>query len=286
VWEVFSLKKIMITGATDGIGRETAKKLADKGHNLIIHGRSRSKVDRTIRELKNINPDPDYFAARADLSSQKEVIELSDKLNQEHQKLNVLINNAGTYQKYLQLTEDGIEKTLAVNYHSHFILTLLLIDLIKKAEDARIINVSSMVHAPHIDIEDIWEPEYFDGSSAYSDSKLCNILFTFKLADIMGDEAAVNCLHPGVINTKLLKRGWGGGGRSTAKGAETSVYLAAADEASEYSGSYFVNKKKKEPSRAAHDKELQDELWQKSIEKISYDIEVEKYILENKKPSA
>ena len=272
------MKKILITGSTDGIGKETAKKLAQKGHSIIVHGRSSSKIDRTKRELNNINSNPEYYSAEADLSSQKEVIDLAKDLNERHKKIDVLVNNAGTYQNKLQLTEDGIEKTLAVNYHSHFILTLLLLKLLENSQDPRIINVSSMVHAPTIDVEDIWKPRHYDASSAYSDSKLCNILFTFKLDELLDEKFSVNCLHPGVINTKLLKRGWGGGGSSVNKGAETSVYLAVTDEAADESGNYYVNKKKKRPSKSAFDKELQNELWKKSIDMIKYDIDVEKYV--------
>jgi len=272
------MKKILITGSTDGIGKESAKKLAQKGHSIILHGRSLSKIDKTRKELKNINSEPDYYSAVADLSSQKDVIELAKELKEKHEKIDILINNAGTYQNKLQLTEDGIEKTLAVNYHSHFILTLLILNLLKNSQDPRIINVSSMVHAPSIDVDDIWKPEYYDASSAYSDSKLCNILFTFKLDNILDDKFSVNCLHPGVINTKLLKRGWGGGGSSVNKGAETPVYLADSDEVADESGNYYVNKKKKQPSKSAFDGELQNKLWQKSIEMIKYDIDIEKYI--------
>ena len=126
-----------------------------------------------------------------------------------------------------------------------------------------------MVHAHNLDPEKIWDPINFNGSQAYSDSKLAVILFTFKLDKIL-DEITVNCLHPGVINTKLLRKGWGAGGSSVEKGAETPVYLALADEVKAESGSYFVNKGKKKAAAAAYKEQLQDQLWNKSIEMIRY----------------
>jgi NAD(P)-dependent dehydrogenase (short-subunit alcohol dehydrogenase family) len=126
-----------------------------------------------------------------------------------------------------------------------------------------------MVHSKNLEPEMIWDPLNFNGSQAYSDSKLALILFTFKL-DRLTDQITVNSLHPGVINTKLLRKGWGAGGSSVKKGAETPVYLALSDEVKEISGSYFVNKKKGRTAAAASDKKLQDQLWNKSIEMIKY----------------
>lgn len=264
------MKTILITGSTDGIGRETAKELAEKGQRIIIHGRSQSKAQKVKEELNSINPEVDHKIAVADLESQQQVLDLSNRLREEENKIDVLINNAGIYQNSLEFSQDQIEKTTAVNYHSHFILTLLLMPLLENSAEPRIINLSSMVHSKDLDPEKIWDPTNFSGSQAYSDSKLAMILFTFKLDKIL-DDISVNCLHPGVINTKLLRQGWGGGGSSVEKGAETPVYLALADEVKGESGSYFVNKKKARVTAAASKEELQDRLWQKSIEMIKYE---------------
>jgi NAD(P)-dependent dehydrogenase (short-subunit alcohol dehydrogenase family) len=264
------MKTILITGSTDGIGRETAKELAEKGQRIIIHGRSQSKAQKVKEELNSINPEVDHKIAVADLESQQQVLDLSNRLREEENKIDVLINNAGIYQNSLEFSQDQLEKTIAVNYHSQFILTLLLMQLLENSADPRIINLSSMVHSKDLDPEKIWDPTNFSGSQAYSDSKLAMILFTFKLDKIL-DDISVNCLHPGVINTKLLRQGWGGGGSSVAKGAETPVYLALADEVKGESGSYFVNKKKVRATAAASKEELQDRLWQKSIEMIKYE---------------
>lgn len=263
------MKTILITGSTDGIGRETAKALAKRGNRIIIHGHNRNKAQRVKKELSKINSKLEHKIALADLKSQAEILDLALKLQQEEEKIDILMNNAGIYQNKLELTEEKIETTTAVNYHSHFILTLLLIPCLENSEDPRIINLSSMVHAHNIDPAEIWNPNNFNGSQAYSDSKLAIILFTFKLNKIL-DKIKVNCLHPGVINTKLLHKGWGGGGLSVEKGAETPVYLATSDQIKAESGSYFINKKKKKPAAAAFNQEIQDELWNKSIEMINH----------------
>ncbi|CCU78748.1 hypothetical protein HSACCH_00887 [Halanaerobium saccharolyticum subsp. saccharolyticum DSM 6643] len=263
------MKNILITGSTDGIGRETAKQLAEKNNRIIIHGQNINKAQRVKKELNKINPKVEPKITIADLESQTEVLDLAVKLQQEEEKIDVLINNAGIYKNKLEFTEEKIEKTIAVNYHSHFILTLLLIPLIEKSEDPRIINLSSMVHAHNLDPEKIWDPVDFNGSQAYSDSKLAIILFTFKLNRVL-DEVSVNCLHPGVINTKLLQKGWGGGGLSVEQGAKTSVYLAESEQVKDESGNYYINKKRKKPAAAAYNKELQNEFWNKSFEMIKY----------------
>lgn len=263
------MKTILITGSTDGIGKETAKELAEKGNRIIVHGRSQEKALEVKEKLNSINSKPNHKIAIADLGSQQQVLDLTNYLKEEEDKIDVLINNAGIYQNSLEFSEDQLEKTIAVNYHSHFILTLVFIPLLEEANDPRVINLSSMVHSRNLDPAKIWNPITFNGSQAYSDSKLAMILFTFKLAKII-DKITVNCLHPGVINTKLLRQGWGGGGSTVKKGAETPVYLALSDEVKGESGSYFVNKKKKRAAAAASEQELQDQLWNKSIEKIKY----------------
>lgn len=263
------MKTILITGSTDGIGKAAAKKLAEKNNRIIVHGRNRNKAQRVKKELEQINSKAEHKITAADLESQQQLLDLSNKLIMEEDKIDVLINNAGIYKNQLEFTEDQIEKTIAVNYHSHFILTLLLLPLLEKSADPRVINLSSMVHSQNLDPEMIWDPINFNGSQAYSDSKLAVILFTLKL-DSLTDQIAVYSLHPGVINTKLLQKGWGAGGASVEKGAETPVYLALSDEVEAESGGYFVNKKKKRPAAAALKQELQDQLWNKSIEKIRY----------------
>ncbi|ADQ13735.1 SDR family NAD(P)-dependent oxidoreductase [Halanaerobium hydrogeniformans] len=263
------MKNILITGATDGIGKETARQLAEKGYRIIIHGRSANRTQKVLEELNMINSQANHKIALADLESQKQVLELSINLKEAEDKIDVLINNAALHKQELELNEAGIEKTIAVNYHSHFILTLLLIPLLEKSEDKRIINLASMAHSDNIDLDRVWNPDNYEGSQAYYDSKLAMLLFTFKLAKIL-DDYDVNTLHPGAISTKLLHQVWGAGGDSVKKGAETPVFLATSDRVKGESGHFFVDKKKKEATAAAYDQDLQEELWDQSIRKIKY----------------
>ncbi|MCC3145133.1 SDR family NAD(P)-dependent oxidoreductase [Halanaerobium sp. Z-7514] len=261
------MKNILITGATDGIGKATAKELAKKGKRIIIHGRSAAKAQKTLKELENLNSEAEHKIALADLESQKEILDLSNNLKAEENKIDVLINNAALHKESFELNEAGIEKSFAVNYHSHFILTLLLFPLLEQSDYRRIINLASMAHSDNINLDKVWNPDNYEGSQAYYDSKLAMLLFTFKLAKIL-DNYYVNTLHPGVISTKLLHQVWGPGGESVKSGAETPVYLASSAELKGESGHFFVNKKKQKATAAAYDNNLQNELWEKSIKMI------------------
>ena len=185
-------------------------------------------------------------------------------------ELDVLINNAGVYSSEKKFTKDGIELTFGVNHLAHFLLINLILELMLKSKEGRIINVSSMIHANSIDFDNLQGEKYYDGSYAYSLSKLCNVLFTYKLADeLKGSNITVNCLHPGVINTKLLRAGWGGGGASVEQGAKTSVYLAVSDEVSGKTGNYYMNMKAVRSHDITYNKEIQDKCWNVSMKLVS-----------------
>jgi len=265
-----NMKKALITGATDGIGRETAKELAKRDYNLIIHGRDRKKAEEVLAELNKINNNRNYDIEIADLESQLKTYQMAERVNSSHKKVDILINNAGTYQQNFKYSQDQIEKTLAVNYHSHFILTLLLLKNIQNSNDPRIINVSSISHSSKIDPDNIWNPNNYDAMKAYKDSKTAMNLFTFKLARLFQNQIAVNCLDPGVIDTKVLRRGWSLNGSSVEKGAITPVYLADSEKVKGETGNYYINKRKSKPASITYDKDLQDQLWNKSIEMIKH----------------
>ncbi len=168
------------------------------------------------------------------------------------------------------LNPDGYELTLTVNHLAHFLLTNLIISLLEKSKDGRIINVSSMIHADSIDFDNLNGDKYYSGSYAYSLSKLCNVLFTYKLTRLLSNtNITVNCLHPGVINTKLLRAGWGGGEASVVEGARTSVFLATSDEVKGISGKYFVNMKEAKSKPVSYNHDIQDRCWEKSMEMVS-----------------
>jgi retinol dehydrogenase 14 len=258
-------KIILITGSTDGIGKQTAFDLADMGAKVIIHGRDETKAKFVAYEIKEStgNPSVDYFIA--DFSSLQEVKNLAVQLHSKYDKLDVLINNAGVYMNKREFSKDGFEMTFAVNHLAHFLLTHLLMDMIEKSENGRILNVASMAHAHEIDFDNLQGEKFFDGYTAYSYSKLCNILFTYQLARQLENKGlTVTCLHPGVIRTKLLRTGWGMGGGSLASGSKTSVFLASSPEMEKATGKYFANKQEVASARISYDQVMQDKLWQLS----------------------
>ena len=256
-------KTILITGTTDGIGKQTALDLAKTGATILLHGRNPARGERVLREIRNATGNGRIEIFIADLASLKQVRNLAEQVHQKHDSLDVLINNAGVYETTRKITQDGFEMTFAVNHLAPFLLTLLLLDLLIKSAPSRIINVSSIAHASSIDFENLQGEKHYGGYEAYSLSKLCNILFTYELAQrLKGGGVTVNCLHPGVINTKLLKTGWGMGGSPVTEGCKTSVYLATAPELAKVTGKYFMNKRQKKSSRISYDTETQTKLWQ------------------------
>ena len=265
-------KIVLITGSTDGIGKQTALELAQKGATLLIHCRDSKKgkvvVDEIIQHTTNSNID--LFIS--DFSSLKQVKKLAEDIKAKHTHLDVLINNAGVYMKKRILTEDGYEMTFQVNHLAHFLLTNLLLDLINQGAPARIINVSSMAHSSSIDFNDLQSEKSYSAYGAYALSKLANILFTFKLADdLQNTGVTVNCLHPGVINTKLLREGFGSMGEDVKVGSKAPVFLASSPKVEEITGKFYVNRFRgliPEEGRAAgiaYDKEVQEKLWEISI---------------------
>jgi len=256
-------KVVLITGATDGIGKQTALELAKLGHHVIIHGRNKERVQQTSNEIQVATNHQQLSTIVCDLSSLKAVRKLTEEIKSKYDRLDVLINNAGVYMKSRVLTEEGFETTFAVNHLAHFLLTNLLLDLIKKSDEGRIINVSSIAHTrANFDLGNLNGEKYFDGYGAYSLSKLANVLFTKELSCILTDtNITANALHPGVISTKLLRIGFGAEGASVTRGAETSVYLAASPNVKSISGEYFADKQISRYNKIADDKNLTKKFW-------------------------
>lgn len=266
-------KIILITGSTDGIGKQTAIDLANIGHKIIIHGRDKIRVEKTIEEIKRQTGNNNIDSCSADFTSFKQVRKMAEDIKNRFERLDVLINNAGIYMKELILTEDGFETTFQVNHLSHFLLTNLLIDLIKKSEHGRIINVSSIAHqSADFDLENLNGERYFSPYNAYAVSKFANILFTKMLAEKLSDtNITVNALHPGVISTKLLKAGFNISGDSVKKGAETSVYLSVSNDVKDISGEYFINKRIERSHSLTYDKKLLKNFWNISAQMTGLD---------------
>lgn len=259
-------KIILITGSTDGIGRQTACELVKMGAKVIIHGRNKDKCLAAIDWIKTKikNSELDYLIA--DFSSLEEVRNLANEFLKKYDKLDVLINNAGVYMHEKVLSKDRFEMTFAVNHLSHFLLTNLLLPALKKSDAARIINVSSIAHTRAvIDFSNLNSEHYFDGYYTYSLSKLANILFTYELAErLIGTKITVNALHPGVISTKLLQTGFNISGASLKEGAATSVYLASSPEVEGVTGKYFIKSAESPSSPLSYSKEYQKKLWEVS----------------------
>ncbi len=259
-------KTILITGSTDGIGRQTALELAHSGHKVIIHGRNPERVKTVFNEIQKATGNDGLDYVVADLSSHEEVRKMAETIKSKFSVLDVLINNAGVFRSNRELSKDEFEMTFAVNHLAHFLLTNLLLDTIKKADNGRIVTVSSMAHSSDIDFDNLQGEKFFDGYTAYAYSKLCNILFTFHLAEkLTGSNVTANCLHPGVISTKLLHAGWGMGGGSLKQGAETSVYLATSSDVGNVTGKYFVSKRPANPAAISYDSEVRKRLWDISL---------------------
>lgn len=261
-------KKILITGATDGIGRQTAIRLAEKGATLILHGRKKSRGTELLEEINAISDNGASYV-NADLSSLQEVMKLAGIIKNEHNELDVLINNAGVFKREQSFSKDAYELTFAVNHLAHFSLSLQLLPLLKASKQGRIVTVSSVAHnnSPRTDFSDIQDINAYIDYSAYSLSKLANVLFSNELASrLEGTAVTSNSLHPGVITTKLLYEGFGISGSTVEKGCMTSVYLATEDSLSNTTGKYFSDSRETPPSPFALDPSLRENLWNLSEE--------------------
>ena len=258
-------KVALVTGATDGIGRETARQLLSLRWTVLMHGRSEAKATRNAEELSR-DTNGDASPVWGDLSRMREVVTLADQVRSRAPVLDVLINNAGVYENRRRLSEDGFEMTMAVNYFAPYLLTRLVGPSVSAARAGRVINVSSVAHqSGKLDMDDLGFTRGYDGYEAYAASKLANILFTRALAARVKDSGVtVNALHPGVIDTKLLHAGFDIRGAPVEEGAGTSVYLATSAEVSGLSGRYFVDSREATPSRSARDDRLAERLWEVS----------------------
>lgn len=261
-------KTILITGSTDGIGKATAGALASNGWHVIIHGRSQGKVHQTLETLCQDNPSGKLSGVWGDFSSLAEVAAIPAQVSAITSRLDVLLNNAGVIMPAFMESTDGYEMTFAVNHLAHFFLTHLLLPLIP--EGSRIVNVASQVHSQTLNTAHLNDPRYFSSIDAYSDSKMCNVLFTYALHRRIHESLgiAVTCLHPGVVNTKMLVQTWGRVGIPVEAGIRTSVFAVSPDKAPAESGVYWVDERKTRSTPASYEKNLQEELWKLSSDLI------------------
>ncbi|HJM76453.1 MAG TPA: SDR family oxidoreductase [Dehalococcoidia bacterium] len=274
----------LVTGASSGIGRETALALARMGATVVMHGRDPGRSAAAADAVREASPRGDVDLVVADLSSQAGVRHLAAEVLARHDSLHVLVNNAGVIRTRREITVDGLEQTFALNHLAYFLLTELLLDRLRASAPARIVNVSSAAHArARLDFNDLQNERRY-GMGVYGQSKLANVLFTYELARrLEGSEVTANCLHPGVVGTRFGLANTGPMGRalwlanrltrllalSSAKGARTSIHLATSPEVDGVSGRYFAKSKAIASSEASYDEESARRLWEASEQLVA-----------------
>jgi NAD(P)-dependent dehydrogenase (short-subunit alcohol dehydrogenase family) len=270
-------KTVLITGGTGGIGRATALRLASMGARVGITGRDSGRTQRAAAEIasESINGTVDAFAA--DMSSQAEVRRLAAEVLAAYLRLDVLVNNAGGFWSHRHLTSDGLEHTFALNHLAPFLLTSLLLDRLIESAPARIVTVSSGAQSMgKIDFDDLMGERKYSGQTAYNQSKLANVMFTYELARrLAGTGVTATALHPGMTNTSfsaedpsrafaplvMVMRPFM---KKPERGADTPVYLASSPAAEGITGQYFANREAKRSNESSYDTAAAARLWQVS----------------------
>jgi NAD(P)-dependent dehydrogenase (short-subunit alcohol dehydrogenase family) len=276
-------KTCLVTGATSGIGKATARQLAELGHTVIAVGRDRARGEQAATELRARAPRSRVEVLVADLSRLGQVRTLAAQLHDRHDRLDVLVNNAGVATFRPQLTPDGLGVTLATNHLGPFLLTNLLLDQLRHSAPARVVTVASDQHTRQRSI--LWEDLQPGHDCTYKASKLLNILFTYELARrLAGTGVTANCLSPGFVRTNLGRQATGTFRvflrlarpfqTSPEAGAQTSVYLATSPAVAEVSGRYFEKCTPVEPSALSQDPAAAKRLWQLSTQLSGLDADL------------
>jgi NAD(P)-dependent dehydrogenase (short-subunit alcohol dehydrogenase family) len=271
-------KTVLITGATNGIGKVAALEIARTGATVCLVARNQSRGEATLAEIKASTSNPNLELFVADLSSMAEVRKLASEFKAKHNRLDVLINNAGGYFDTRKTTADGLEYTFAFNHLAYFLLTDLLLDTLRASAPARIVNVASEAQAMgKMNFDDLQFEKRYGGFAAYGQSKLANIMFTYELARrLEGSGVTANVLHPGTVNTGfgsdtknpvvnfvfgIVKRF----SLTPTQGADTIIYLATSPEVEGVNGKYFEKRKPRSSSQISYDQNAQKRLWDESV---------------------
>jgi NAD(P)-dependent dehydrogenase (short-subunit alcohol dehydrogenase family) len=266
----------IITGATAGIGFYTALGLARQDMRLVMVGRDPGRTERARRLVAERSGSDRVETALADFASLAAVRRLAEALLTGHDRIDLLVNNAGLISPRFQLSEDGYELAFAVNHLAPFLLTNLLLDQLRASAPARIVTVASQAHRGfRLDLSEVARPRDWTPLSAYGRSKLCNILFTRALARRLdAKEVTAACLHPGVVATAigdhagaLARFGWRLAKPfliGPEKGAATSLFLATVDDPTPFHGAYVIGNRLAEPDTPARDDRLGEQLWSES----------------------
>jgi NAD(P)-dependent dehydrogenase (short-subunit alcohol dehydrogenase family) len=275
-------KVVLITGATNGIGRVAALELAKMSANVVVVGRDAARTEATVHEIKTQTGSSAVDQIIADLSSMAEVRRLAEEFKSRYKRLDVLINNAGAVFARRQETVDGYEMTFALNHLAYFLLTNLLLDVLKTSAPARIVNVSSDAHtSARMNFDDLHSKRSYGqvGFSPYSQSKLANVLFTYELARrLQGTNVTANVLHPGFVASgfgrnnrglmDLIMRVIHRFALSSEEGAQTIIYLASSPEVEGVTGKYYYQSKAQQTSAASYDEAAARRLWEMSEQMV------------------
>ncbi|MCA9774717.1 MAG: SDR family oxidoreductase [Myxococcales bacterium] len=269
-------KRCLITGATSGIGEETALGLARLGAELILVARSEARAQATRERIRNEAGSEAVEVMSADLASFASIRDFAREFRARHDSLDLLVNNAGMVGIKYAETVDGIEQVFAVNHLAPFLLTNLLLEPLKSAAPARVVNVASTMHRfAKMNFDDPGLKSGYSGWTSYNQSKLANILFTKELARrLEGTGVTVNAVHPGGVATRLGHNNGRGAVvftkiaapflRTPAQGAKTSIHVAASPDLDGVTGEYFANERRARASRAANDAAAAERLWELS----------------------
>ncbi len=270
----FSEQIALVTGASSGIGKETARALARQGWSVGLVSRGGGSGAEVTETLKKETGNPNLYYFPADLSSLAEVRRVAGEIRGRFDRLDTLVNNAGALFRTREATLDGFEKTFALDHLNYFLLTQLLLATLLKGPKARIVNVASAAAGVgKIHFDDLMLEKGYGGFKAYGQAKLANIMFTYQLSRFLaGTPITVNALHPGGVAT-----GFGSSStvstlykvmrpflKTPAQGAETVVYLATSPKVEGVSGQYFTDKKSVRAPRQAYDVQVQARLWRVS----------------------
>ncbi|XP_056134213.1 retinol dehydrogenase 12 [Lampris incognitus] len=277
-------KTVLITGANTGIGKETAMDMASRGARVILACRDMTRAHIAADEIRQKSGNGNVVVKKLDLASLQSVRNLAKEVQKSEQHLDILINNAGIMMCPKWKTEDGFETQFGVNHLGHFLLTNLLLDLLKKSAPSRIVNVSSLAHEKgRIHFEDINLDKDYERAKSYRQSKLANVLFTRELAaQLQGTGVTAYSLHPGIIRTELgrhlfptlaiwkriffmpflmlIKSPW--------EGAQTTIYCAVDESLASSSGLYYSDCCPKEPAPQARDDAVAKKLWDLSVSMV------------------
>lgn len=270
-------KICIVTGASSGIGLETARALAAMNATVVLACRSRARGEAALVNIQSNHAGSKAELMLLDLASQQSIRDFADAFTRRYDRLDVLVNNAATAPAQREVTQDGLEMQFGVNHLGPFLLTVLLLDLLKSSAPSRIVNVSSTIHKnARMNFDDLQSERGYTLFGAYGRSKLANVLFTYELARrLEGEDVTANCLHPGGVNTNLLSDMRGPLGwvvklgmnlmLSPESGARTSVYLASSPEVAGLSGKYFIRRREAKSSARSHNVDDAKRLWEVSV---------------------